>query len=47
MQVVTEEHEIAWDSILEEMEIEQHRQNRRMPSTTAADAAYRLEDIRS
>lgn len=47
MQAVTEAHETAWDSILEDMEIEQHRQNRRMPSTTAADAAYRLEDIRS
>ena len=47
MQPVTEEHEITWDTILEEMEVEQYRQNRRMPSTTAADAAYRLEDIRS
>lgn len=47
MQPVTEEHEIAWDSILEEMEIEQYRHNRRMPSTTAADGAYRLEDIRA
>ena len=47
MQPVTEDHEIAWDSILEEMEVEQYRQNRRMPSTTVADGAYRLEDIRS
>ena len=47
MQAVTEEHEIAWDSILEEMDVEQHRHNRRMPSTAAADGAYRLEDIRS
>ena len=47
MQAVTEEHEIVWDTILEEMEVEQYRHNRRMPSTIAADAAYRLEDIRS
>lgn len=47
MQPVTDDHENAWEGILEEMEIEQLRQNRRMPSTTAADSAYRLEDIRS
>jgi Ras GTPase-activating-like protein IQGAP2/3 len=47
MQPVTEEHEITWDSILEEMEVEQYRHDRRMPSTIVADGAYRLEDIRS
>ncbi|KIP08317.1 hypothetical protein PHLGIDRAFT_69492 [Phlebiopsis gigantea 11061_1 CR5-6] len=47
MQPVTEEHETAWESIIEEMEREQYKQQRRMPSTTHADTAYRLEDIRS
>jgi Ras GTPase-activating-like protein IQGAP2/3 len=47
MQPVTDEHEVIWEGILEEMEIEQMRQNRRMPSTAGADSAYRLEDIRS
>ena len=47
MQPVTEEHELAWESILEEMEREQMKQQRRMPSTTAAESAYRLEDISS
>ncbi|PCH41536.1 hypothetical protein WOLCODRAFT_70665 [Wolfiporia cocos MD-104 SS10] len=47
MQPVTEEHETMWGSILEDMEREQQRHQRRMPSTTAADSAYRLEDIRS
>ncbi|GJE84158.1 ras GTPase-activating protein [Phanerochaete sordida] len=47
MQPVTDEHELAWEAILEEMEREQYKQQRRMPSTTHADDAYRLEDIRS
>lgn len=47
MQPVTDDDENSWEGILEEMEIEQLRNNRRMPSTTAADSAYRLEDIRS
>ncbi|KAH9918193.1 uncharacterized protein BXZ73DRAFT_92257 [Epithele typhae] len=47
MQPVTDEHEEAWEIILEEMERDMMRHQRRMPSTTGADAAYRLEDIRS
>ncbi len=47
MQPVTEDHEVAWLGILEELEEGQHKHPRRMPSTTAADSAYRLEDIRS
>lgn len=47
MQPVTDEHELRWENILEEMEREQYRAQRRMPSTTHADSAYRLEDIRS
>lgn len=47
MQPVIDEHEVIWEGILEEMEREQSRHQRRMPSTTAADSAYRLEDIRS
>ena len=47
MQPVTDEHEHTWETILEEMEREQYKQQRRMPSTTHADDAYRLEDIRA
>ncbi|KAI0677108.1 hypothetical protein C8Q78DRAFT_959803 [Trametes maxima] len=47
MQPVTDEHEFVWEGILEEMEQDQLRHQRRMPSTTGADSAYRLEDIRS
>lgn len=47
MRPVTDEHELAWDAILEEMERGQYKQQRRMPSTTHADDAYRLEDIRA
>ncbi|KAI0353517.1 hypothetical protein OH77DRAFT_1497233 [Trametes cingulata] len=47
MQPVTDEHEYVWEEILEEMERDQLRHQRRMPSTTGADSAYRLEDIRS
>ncbi|KAI0775938.1 hypothetical protein BD413DRAFT_469824 [Trametes elegans] len=47
MQPVTDDHEFVWEGILEEMERDQLRHQRRMPSTTAADSAYRLEDIRS
>lgn len=47
MQPVTDEHELVWEGILEEMERDQLRHQRRMPSTTGADSAYRLEDIRS
>lgn len=47
MQPVTDEHEQAWEAILEEMARDQMKYQRRMPSTTQADSAYRLEDIRS
>lgn len=47
MQPVTDEHECAWEVILEEMERDMMRHQRRMPSTTGAESAYRLEDIRS
>ena len=47
MQPVTDDHEFVWEGILEEMERDHLRHQRRMPSTTGADAAYRLEDIRS
>lgn len=47
MQPVTDEHEHAWEAILVEMEKEQSKYQRRMPSTSHADSAYRLEDIRS
>lgn len=47
MQPVTDEHETIWEGILEEMERDQMRQQRRMPSTAGAESAYRLEDIRS
>ncbi|TFY63402.1 hypothetical protein EVJ58_g3276 [Rhodofomes roseus] len=47
MQPVTDEHELVWEEILQEMEREQLRHQRRMPSTTGAESAYRLEDIRS
>jgi Ras GTPase-activating-like protein IQGAP2/3 len=49
MRPVTEDDEIAWEAIIDnEMEHEQMKQHsRRLPSTTGAEAAYRLEDIRS
>jgi Ras GTPase-activating-like protein IQGAP2/3 len=49
MRPVTEDDELLWEVILEnEMENEHVRQiPRRQPSTTAAESAYRLEDIRS
>ena len=47
MQPVTEDHEIAWERILEDMQKDQLRHQRRMPSTTGAESAYRLEDIQS
>ncbi|KAI0774141.1 hypothetical protein C8Q74DRAFT_1200411 [Fomes fomentarius] len=47
MQPVTDDHEYVWEGILEEMERDMMRHQRRMPSTTGADSAYRLEDIRS
>ncbi|OBZ70404.1 Ras GTPase-activating-like protein rng2 [Grifola frondosa] len=47
MQPVTDEHEHVWEDIIEEMEKDQFRQQRRMPSTSGAESSYRLEDIRS
>ncbi|KAI0080889.1 hypothetical protein K474DRAFT_1589057 [Panus rudis PR-1116 ss-1] len=47
MQPVTEQHEEIWLGILEDMHHEQMRHQRRMPSTTGVDSAYRLEDIQS
>ncbi|KAI1789553.1 hypothetical protein LXA43DRAFT_892818 [Ganoderma leucocontextum] len=47
MQPVTDEHEYVWERILEEMERDMMRHQRRMPSTHGGDGAYRLEDIRS
>lgn len=47
MQPVTDEHELAWETILDEMQKDQLRHQRRMPSTTGAESAYRLEDIQS
>ncbi|RPD67315.1 hypothetical protein L226DRAFT_452633 [Lentinus tigrinus ALCF2SS1-7] len=47
MQPVTDNDEVVWEGILEEMEQDMMRHQRRMPSTTGADSAYRLEDIRS
>ena len=47
MRPVTDNDEFVWEGILEEMERDMMRHQRRMPSTTGADSAYRLEDIRS
>ncbi|TFK87060.1 hypothetical protein K466DRAFT_576027 [Polyporus arcularius HHB13444] len=47
MQPVTDNDEFVWEGILEETERDVMRHQRRMPSTTGADSAYRLEDIRS
>lgn len=47
MQPVTDEHEYVWEGILEEMERDMMRHQRRMPSTHGGDSAYCLEDIRS
>ncbi|TCD70814.1 hypothetical protein EIP91_001504 [Steccherinum ochraceum] len=47
MQPVTDEHELAWEQVIEDTQRELMKNQRRMPSTTAADSAYRLEDIQS
>ncbi|KAF8175380.1 hypothetical protein BJ912DRAFT_988665 [Pholiota molesta] len=48
MRPVTENDEILWEDILDaEIENELRQMPRRQPSQVAADAAYRLEDIRS
>ena len=44
---VTEEHERIWADIVEQTQRELVKQQRRMPSTTGADSAYKLEDIQS
>ncbi|KAH8105969.1 ras GTPase-activating protein [Cristinia sonorae] len=46
MQPVTDEHELAWEDIIEETQRELSKHQRRMPSTTGAEA-YRLEDIQA
>ncbi|KAI0796795.1 hypothetical protein C8Q75DRAFT_710102 [Abortiporus biennis] len=43
---VTDEHLATWERIVEDMDREQMKNQRRMPSTTGAEV-YRLEDIRS
>jgi Ras GTPase-activating-like protein IQGAP2/3 len=49
MQPVAEEHESIWEDIVEHdlMADELRSHERRMPSSSGADAAYRLEDIQS
>jgi Ras GTPase-activating-like protein IQGAP2/3 len=46
-QPVTEEHEEIWLDILDSEDEQTRHVQRRMPSTTVPDSAYRLEDIRS
>ena len=46
-QPVAEEHEFIWEDIVEHELILHHKRNRRMPSTTGPESAYRLDDIRS
>lgn len=50
MQPVYDEHERLWEEIVDKEIVADHmrlKQQRRMPSTTGADAVYRLEDIQS
>ena len=48
MRPVTENDEMLWEDILDaEIENELRQMPRRQPSQAVADAAYRLEDIRS
>ncbi|THH19788.1 hypothetical protein EW146_g1464 [Bondarzewia mesenterica] len=48
MQPVSDEHELMWEEVLEtEMADNQLKHPRRMPSSTAQESGYRLEDIRS
>ncbi|EJD01008.1 uncharacterized protein FOMMEDRAFT_21471 [Fomitiporia mediterranea MF3/22] len=49
MQPVSEEHEMFWEDIVDRELMNDHlrQRQRRMPSTTGAESAYRLDDIRS
>lgn len=49
MQPVSEEHEMFWEDIVDRelMNDNMRQRQRRMPSTTGAESAYRLDDIRS
>ena len=49
MQPVSEEHEMFWEDIVDRELMNDHmrQKQRRMPSSTGADSAYRLDDIRS
>ena len=49
MQPVSEEHEMFWEDIVDREMMNDHmrQRKRRMPSTTGAESAYRLDDIRS
>ncbi|KAH8113457.1 hypothetical protein DFH11DRAFT_1602139 [Phellopilus nigrolimitatus] len=49
MQPVSEEHEMFWEDIVDRELMTDHmrQRQRRMPSTTGAESAYRLDDIRS
>ncbi|KAF8469444.1 hypothetical protein JB92DRAFT_3057212 [Gautieria morchelliformis] len=46
-QPVEEEHEFMWEDIVDHELTTDRKRNRRMPSTTGPESAYRLEDIRS
>ena len=49
MSPVSEEHEMFWEDIVDRelMNDNLRQRRRRMPSTTGAESAYRLDDIRS
>lgn len=49
MQPVSEEHEMFWEDIVDRELMTDHmrQRQRRMPSTTGAESAYRLDDIKS
>jgi Ras GTPase-activating-like protein IQGAP2/3 len=49
MQPVSEEHEMFWEDIVDRELLNDHmrQRQRRLPSTTGQDSAYRLEDVRS
>ncbi|THH07688.1 hypothetical protein EW145_g3209 [Phellinidium pouzarii] len=49
MQPVSEEHEMFWEDIVDRelMNDDIRKRQRRMPSTSGAESAYRLDDIRS
>ncbi|KLO15676.1 hypothetical protein SCHPADRAFT_902188 [Schizopora paradoxa] len=49
MQPVSEEHEMFWEDIVDRELMNDHmrQRQRRMPSTTGAESAYRLDDIKS